>query len=236
MKALELHPWQVSSSQAQAIQRELAGRVLTQKLEEQPQFIAGVDISPGDEVGMTRGAVVVLTFPDLEVAEVRVAEVNSNFPYIPGLLSFREIPALLPVLEQLDIRPDLLLVDGQGLAHPRRFGLACHLGVLLDLPTIGCAKSRLVGSHNPVGVEVGDWAKVEDRGERVGLALRSKSGARPLYISAGHKIDLEGARRWVMACCRGHRLPEPIRLAHLAAAGRLAPGVREPAQAKAFAV
>src|SRR3989304_942009 len=197
MRVRSLHPWNVSPREAMAIQLKLRARL---RLDGGGPFatVAGIDASYDETSHLRFAGVVVMSGNGRQVLETAISVVTARFPYIPGLLSFRETPAVSEAWTKLKTLPDCLICDGHGLAHPRRFGLACHLGVLLDLPTIGCAKSRLVGSHNPVGVEVGDWAKVEDRGERVGLALRSKSGARPLYISAGHKIDLDGARRWGM--------------------------------------
>ena len=148
---------------------------------------------------------------------------NLYFPYIPGLLSFREAPLILAACEQLDLIPDLVLVDGQGIAHPRRFGLASHLGLFLNIPTIGCAKSLLCGAHEIPDSEPGNYAEIIDKSEIIGAALRTKPGVKPVYVSIGHKIDLETAIRWVMNCCRGYRLPEPARLAHLAAGGNLKP-------------
>ena len=164
---------------------------------------------------------VVLRYPELVLAESKTAREQLDFPYIPGLLSFRESPLILAACERLSVSPDLVLVDGQGIAHPRHLGLASHLGLLWDKPTIGCAKSLLCGWHQPVGPEPGSYAELIDDNEVIGAALRTKEGSAPLYISIGHKIDLATALQWVLNCCRGYRLPEPTRLAHLAAAGKL---------------
>ena len=180
-----------------------------------------MDISPPDGQGVVRAAVVVMSLPDLAVVEVKSAQGKPGFPYVPGLLSFREAPLVLEALERLAIMPDFLLADGQGVAHPRRFGLACHLGLLTGLPTIGCAKSILRGKHGPLGQEKGSWALLEDRDDVVGAALRTRQGVTPVYVSIGHKVGLPSALRWVLACCARFRLPEPTRLAHHAAAGRL---------------
>jgi deoxyribonuclease V len=169
--------------------------------------------------------IVVLSYPDLATIEVATAERPVSFPYVPGLLSFREAPAVLAAAESLRNEPDLIIVDGQGIAHPRRFGIAAHLGLLLDRPTIGCAKSRLVGRHDPVGPQAGDSAVLRDGGDEIGMVLRTKAGSNPLFVSIGNKIDLPTAVRFVLATGRGYRLPEPTRRAHLAAAGKLeAPG------------
>jgi deoxyribonuclease V len=163
----------------------------------------------------------VLSYPDLAVVEIGAVEQTVDLPYIPGLLSFRESPVILAAYEKLRLKPDLILVDGQGIAHPRRFGIASHLGVLLDIPAIGCAKSLLCGGHDWLGVEAGSVAQLEHDGEVIGMALRTKTGVRPVYVSIGHKVDLTAAVSWVSNCCRGYRLPEPTRLAHLAASGNL---------------
>jgi deoxyribonuclease V len=221
MQALSLHPWRVTPPQAQRIQQELASRVSTQNQVGPLRRVAGVDIAVDRSRNMARAAVVVLSYPELALLERRVVEKELTFPYIPGLLSFRETPPLLAAFEGVEERPDLLLADGQGLAHPRRFGIACHLGLLLDLPTIGCAKSRLVGNHGPVPAEVGGYAKLVDEGEVIGAAVRTRAGTSPIYISIGHKVDLPTAIELVLACVRGFRLPEPTRQAHLAAGGSL---------------
>jgi len=199
----------------------LAAQVTRSSQVTTPRFIAGVDISAANAQGMATGAVVVLEYPELRVVETQVAQGRPNFPYVPGLLSFRESPLTLAACEKLTITPDLILVDGQGIAHPRRLGLASHLGLFLDTPTIGCAKSLLCGQHEEPGAKPGSYAEVVDRGETIGVALRTRPGVKPVYVSIGHKVDLETAIYWVMKCCRDYRLPEPTRLAHLAAGGNL---------------
>jgi len=188
---------------------------------ESPRFIAGVDISVKREGGQATGAVVILQYPELRVLEVKVIGGRLDFPYIPGLLSFRESPLMLAACQELTLVPDLILVDGQGIAHPRRMGLASHLGLFLDAPTIGCAKSLLCGQHEVPGEEPGSYAEIRDGEEVIGAALRTKPGVNPVYVSIGHKVSLESAIYWVLKCCRGYRLPEPARLAHLAAGGNL---------------
>jgi len=221
VKVGSLHGWRVTTSQAFDIQLRLASQVRRSNEVVSPRFIAGVDISVDRERGMGRGAVVVLSYPELEIAEVQTVEDSIGFPYVPGLLSFREAPITLAACERLEITPDLFLVDGQGIAHPRRLGLASHLGLFLDRPTIGCAKSRLCGSHGTPADEAGGYAELLDNGEVVGVALRTRAGVNPIYVSIGHKLDLESALYWTMQCCRGYRLPEPTRLAHLAAGDNL---------------
>ena len=224
MEVKRRHGWQVSPAQARDIQRRLAGDVSRISEVTSPHFIAGVDISVPRERGVATGAVVVLSYPDLRLVETRVVSGQLEFPYVAGLLSFREAPLTLAACGELSVTPDLILVDGQGIAHPRRMGLASHLGLFLDKPTIGCAKSLLCGSCEMPGEEPGSYTEIVDRGEVIGATLRTKPGIKPVYVSIGHKIDLETAIQWVLNCCRGHRLPEPARLAHLAAGGNLTPG------------
>ena len=217
-----LHSWQVSIREATDIQRSLASQVVQSNEIESPRLVAGMDISGSDARGMAKGAVVVLRYPELAVVESSVVEERVELPYVPGYLSFREAPLLLSACEKLSVTPDLFIADAQGVAHPRRLGLACHVGLFLDVPTIGCAKSILCGRHDALGEEPGDSAPLLDKGEVIGAALRTKRGTKPVYVSVGNKVDLDAAVSWVMACCSGYRLPEPTRLAHLAAAGRLA--------------
>ena len=224
MKVKKLHDWQVSVAQAFDIQLELAARVSRINEVATPCFIAGVDVSVSRVRGIATGAVVILSYPELRLVEIKVVNGKPGFPYIPGFLSFRELPLILAACEKLMVAPDLILVDGQGIAHPRRLGLASHLGLLLDTPTIGCAKSRLCGSHEVPDVERGSYAELMDNDEIIGAALRTKFGTKPVYVSTGHKVDLQAAIHWVLECCRGYRLPEPTRLAHLAAGGNLKQG------------
>ena len=176
--------------------------------------IAGVDVGFEDGGRTTRAAVAVLAYPDLRLRERAIARCPTRFPYVPGLLSFREIPATLAALEQLDGLPDLLLCDGQGFAHPRRFGIACHLGVLTGIPSVGVAKSRLIGEHPEPPPEKGGWVELTDQGKCIGAVVRTRSRVRPLYVSVGHKICLESAIAYVLACTRRYRLPETTRHAH----------------------
>lgn len=221
MKVNRLHQWQVAIAEAKEIQLRLAREVVTEDQVGNPRFVGGVDISSADSDGVARGAIVVLSYPELGVVEIETAEDRLTFPYIPGLLSFRECPLILAACQKLRNTPDLVLVDGQGIAHPRRLGLASHLGLFLGLPTIGCAKSILCGRQKPLGEAVGSHAELIDDGEIIGAALRTKIGVGPIYVSVGHKIRLPSALHWVMECCLGYRLPEPTRLAHSAAGGKL---------------
>ena len=221
MRVHKLHEWHLSLEQAKEIQLSLAGSVMSKNEGIDPHLVAGVDISSSNIQGMARGAAVILSYPELHVVEIKTAESKVALPYIPGLLSFRESPLILAACEKLCNTPDLILVDGQGIAHPRRLGLASHLGLFLEVPTIGCAKSILCGRHEDLREAVGSYAEIVDNGEVIGAALRTKIGIKPIYVSIGHKIDLASALHWVTKCCRGYRLPEPTRLAHLAAGGRL---------------
>ncbi len=218
MKVHHLHPWDISPAQARDLQIQLAGNVsTTPAVPDVVRYLAGLDISPPDSEGIVRGSAVVLEHPSLEVVEVRTAEGKPPFPYIPGLLSFRETPVLLDALEKLETRPDIIYVDGQGLAHPRRFGLACHIGLLTQTPTIGCAKSILVGSHEGLSSSAGSHIPLLHKGEVVGAAVRTRDKVRPMYISPGHLIDTDTSVKWVLASCNGRRMPEPTRKAHQAA-------------------
>jgi deoxyribonuclease V len=221
MQISRLHSWQVSPREAVTIQKQLAGWVSRAGRITNPRFIAGVDTSVARFHGRSTAAVVVLEYPSLRLVETSVVTGQVDFPYVPGLLSFREAPLTLAACEKLVINPDLILVDGQGIAHPRRLGLASHLGLYLDTPTIGCAKSLLCGQYEEPDTEPGSYSNLMDKRETIGAALRTRPGAKPLYISTGHRVDLKTAIRWVLECCRGYRLPEPNRLAHLAASGNL---------------
>ena len=223
MKVARLHSWQVSTGEARDLQEGLAGKVSRSGELKVLRLVAGVDISVRKESGQAAGAVVVLRYPELRVVEIKVARGKLSFPYVPGLLSFREAPLILEACAKLTATPDLVMVDGQGIAHPRRIGLASHLGLCLNTPTVGCAKSLLTGQHDVLGEEPGSSTEIVDRGEVIGAALRSRIGVKPVYISIGHRISLESSIALVLKCCRGYRLPEPTRLAHLAAGGNLRP-------------
>lgn len=216
LHVLQLHRWDVSPSEAVQIQQVIRSRISGTSELGLVRRVAGVDV--GFQSGAAVAAVVVLSYPDLVQIETRLARRPVEFPYVPGLLSFREAPAVLDAIQGIENDPDLIFVDGQGIAHPRRVGIASHVGVLVDRATIGCAKSLLCGKHGVVGDAVGAYAYIVDRGEIIGAALRTKEGVKPVYVSIGHKIDLETAIQFVLSCCRGYRLPEPTRLAHLAAA------------------
>lgn len=221
MRVVRWHNWHVSTGEAIKLQRELASQVLRTSCIDAPRLVAGVDISVNRRAKTGTAAVVVLNFPGLEITEVKTLTDSIRFPYVPGLLSFREAPLILAACEELTVEPDIFMVDGQGIAHPRRLGLAAHLGFCLDVSAIGCAKSRLCGSHDEPGDERGDYAELIDGEETIGAVVRTRSGVKPVYVSIGHKIDLPASINLVLACCRGYRLPEPTRLAHQAAGGYL---------------
>jgi len=214
-----LHPWDVSPKEAVGIQRRLAGSVLTQGRVPSLRRVAGVDVGFEHANTVTRAAVAVLGYPDLEPLTSAVARRPTTFPYVPGLLSFREIPAVLDALQALTVAPDVLLCDGQGIAHPRRFGIACHLGVLTDLPAVGVAKSRLIGEFDPPPQTKGAWRPLTDKGECIGAVLRTRANTRPLFISVGHRLGLPEAIDIVMGCTPRYRLPETTRAAHRLASG-----------------
>ena len=216
----DLSHWPTDFAAAKAIQQRLAPEVVRHnRLPPHIRRVAGVDVGFEDQGAVTRAAVAVLDFPGLELREQAVHREPTRFPYVPGYLSFREVPAVIAAMAMLETAPDLILCDGQGIAHPRRFGIACHLGVLLDIPTIGVAKSRLVGSHGEPGPEKGDMAELEHQGEIIGAVLRTRCRVRPLYISIGHRIDLSTAIDYVLRCTTRYRLPETTRQAHRLASG-----------------
>ena len=208
------HAWNLTPRQAVQLQRDWAPRVEFRDRVGAVHRLAGVDV--GFEAGgsITRGAVAVLSFPALELLESAIVRQPTAFPYVPGLLSFREIPALCAALDHLEQPPDLILCDGQGYAHPRRFGLACHLGVLRDIPSIGVGKTRLVGTFESVPDQRGAWVPLIHKHETVGAVLRTRQGVKPVFVSLGHRLSLEGAVNWVMESTPRFRLPEAIRQAH----------------------
>ncbi|WP_158781649.1 deoxyribonuclease V [Pantoea sp. BAV 3049] len=185
-----------------------------------PRYIAGADVGFEQGGEVTRAALVILDYPSLKMVEHRVARIATTMPYIPGFLSFREYPALLAAWQQLQHQPDLLFVDGQGIAHPRRLGVASHFGLLVDVPTIGVAKSRLCGKFDPLDEEPGARQPLMDKGEQIGWVLRSKRRCNPLFISPGHRISADTALHWVETCLQGYRLPEPTRWADAVASQR----------------
>ncbi|MBL7183602.1 MAG: deoxyribonuclease V [Anaerolineae bacterium] len=228
MRIVAPHRWDVSPSRAKEIQQGLRSRVSTERAFSQVNTVAGVDVSIKGEVA--RAAIVVLSYPELTPVDYSLAELPAKFPYIPGLLAFREAPAVLAALEELKTEPDLFIFDAQGLAHPRRLGLATHLGVIIDRPSIGCAKSRLCGSHHEPGPDRGSYTHLYDDDEIIGAVVRTRTGVNPLYVSIGHQVDLPAAIEYVLGCCTKYRLPETTRYAHRVAGGeRLQIEVSQPA-------
>lgn len=221
--SLNLHPWDLSPAEAARIQIDLRERLVLKWDDRLVTAIGGVDVSVKTDT--VRAAIVVIRFSDLTPLEAATAEVPLDFPYIPGLLAFREGPAVLAAWQILQNKPDLLMFDGQGIAHPRGMGIASLMGLWLERPTIGVAKSRLYGRHAEVGPQHGDRAGLLDRdGDIIGTVLRTREGTNPLYISPGHLIDVKHATEFVLACSAGYRLPEPTRWAHKIAGGGILPG------------
>jgi deoxyribonuclease V len=215
----KLHDWRLEPAEAIRLQRELSTLVREEPLApDSIRLAAGSDMSfaahQNDPDGPVYAGFVTLELPGFAVRERAGVRTHATFPYIPGLLSFREAPPLLEAWEKLIVRPDVLLADGQGRAHPRRFGLACHLGLLLDVPTIGVAKTRFIGTHEPLSEEAGSWTPLLDRDEVIGAVVRTRAGVSPVYVSVGHRVDLPSAIAIVLRCTARTRLPETSRLAH----------------------
>ncbi|WP_250125900.1 deoxyribonuclease V [Chroococcidiopsis sp. CCMEE 29] len=221
MKISQRHAWPLTVEEAIAIQQQLRGEIITSdQLKEPVQYVAGVDMGFEAAGTISRAAVAVLSFPDLQLQESAIARRPTSFPYVPGFLSFREIPAVLDALEKISTVPDLILCDGQGIAHPRRLGIACHLGLIVDIPTIGVAKSLLIGKHQEVPDSRGSWQPLINRGETIGAVLRTRVGTKPLYVSSGHRVSLPTAIDYVLRCTPKYRLPETTRIADKLASGK----------------
>jgi deoxyribonuclease V len=216
MNITPLHGWDLKPKEAVALQRELADRV--DRLTPLPSctFVAGADASYNRFSPICFAAVVVLRTSDWTIVETQTAVRETTFPYVPGLLTFREAPVLLEAFAKLQHRPDAAILDGQGIAHPRRLGLSAHVGLWLDFPCVGCAKSLLIGTYREPGPKAGSRTRLLDHGEVIGSVLRTRDNVKPVYVSIGHKIDLQSAVRLVQRACRGCRLPEPTRQAHIA--------------------
>jgi deoxyribonuclease V len=211
------HSWDITPREAVAIQNRLRSYVTLTWAHPQVSRVAGLDCSYARGADAGYAVVMVMDWPQLEEIEVAWTMGTVSFPYIPGLLTFREAPLLLQAWGTLRHYPDLIFIDGQGIAHPRRMGLAAHLGVMLDIPAIGCAKTPLVGGNPFVGNTKGDSVPLVHQGKHVGAALRTRTGVKPLYCSPGHRIDLTHTLQWVLAACRDYRIPEPLRRAHIRA-------------------
>jgi deoxyribonuclease V len=215
MKIRRLHSWDLTPTEAVALQRRLADRVEQGPPLARCDLVAGTDISYNRRSKMVYAGVVILRTADLAVVEQQGVVREVTFPYVPGLLSFREIPALLEVFAGIKSAPDAVMVDGHGYAHPRRFGLACHLGLCIGLPTVGCAKSRLIGEFQEPAPEAGAQTPLIHKGDVIGSVVRTRTGVQPVFVSVGNHIDLASAVRLVLRTCRGYRVPEPTRQAHL---------------------
>ncbi|MDR5694222.1 MAG: deoxyribonuclease V [Armatimonadota bacterium] len=224
MDVLALHSWDLTPAEAVQLQLVLRSHLKFKRTPSSLRYVAGADVSYSRSRDVAVAAVAVLTFPELEIAEVSLATGTLAFPYVPGLLAFREVPLLLVAFRKIRTEPDAILVDGHGIAHPRRFGIACHLGLHLERPTAGCGKSLLVGSGEEPPEQPGAWTYLLDGGEQIGAILRTRPGARPVYLSPGHLLDIPGAVEIAWRCCRGYRIPEPIRVAHLASRSALPSG------------
>ncbi len=209
------HPWNLTPKEAIELQKSLRENVRFVKLRKEPKLIAGCDISYNKRSTTIYAGIVVLSYPDLTIVEEATAVTETSFPYIPGLLSFRESPAVLKALEKLRQKPDVLVVDGHGYAHPRRFGIAGHLGLLLDIPTIGCAKSVLTGTYKEPEKEKGATSPLIDKEETIGMAVHTRRNVRPVFVSAGHRITVEEAVNIILQSTTKYRLPEPTRRAHI---------------------
>lgn len=217
MKFKNLHNWNVDYREAKRLQKELSERLILQNngLPEAIRIIGGADISYSKRENLFFAAVILLEFSTMDIIEVSSVVEKAEFPYIPGLLTFREGPALLRAFQKIEKTPDVVIFDGQGIAHPRGIGLASHIGLFLDIPTIGCAKKRLVGSAADIERERGNYALLLYKEAVIGAVLRTKRNVKPVFVSQGHKIDLEQAIRITLASSRGYRIPEPTRKAHL---------------------
>ncbi len=211
----DLHPWDVTYKEAVKIQKDLKDKVSLKKINKRIEYIAGLDVSYAKGSNIMWAGVVVLDFPSLNKAEERWSQKKVSFPYIPGLLSFREIPALIDALRKLEIEPDLIFCDGQGIAHPRGLGLASHLGILLNKSTIGCAKSLLVGTYRQVGEDKGNYAYLIHQNRIIGAVVRTRSKVKPIFVSPGYGVMLNDCVKFVLETCSKYRIPEPTRQAHL---------------------
>lgn len=213
MKKIALESWAITVEEATVMQNSLKTQVITEDKLGAVKYVAGLDAAFLDNDRLTKSAAAVFSFPDMQLVETAIATRATTFPYIPGFLSFREIPAYVDVLEKLKLTPDLILCDGQGLAHPRRFGCATHLGVVLDIPTIGVAKTLFIGQHDVLAESKGSWQPLVDNGEVVGAVVRSRTQVKPIYVSIGHRLCLETAIKYVLNCVSEYRLPETTRIA-----------------------
>ena len=210
----KLHSWNVSVEEAIQIQEALKDQIILKKPFSKVRTIGGGDVAYSKNENRLFGAIVVLSFPDMEILDMATADGKIPFPYIPNLLSFREGPILIQIFEKLRVKPDIMVYDGQGIAHPRRFGLASHLGLWFDLPSIGCAKTPLLEGFISPGASKGSFELIRKEGKEVGVVLRTKDNVKPLFISPGHRIDITTSIQLILESCQGFRFPEPLRKAH----------------------
>ncbi|MBE9504073.1 MAG: deoxyribonuclease V [Proteobacteria bacterium] len=215
MNVTKLHSWDLSFKEAVSIQRQLQKNLILSSLPKAPAIIAGADVSYDKNSRIFFSGIVLLTFPDLEIVEEVFFSASVSFPYIPGLLSFREGPVVLEAFKKLKTKPDLIVFDGQGIAHPRGLGIASHMGLILGIPSIGCAKTRLCGEFTEPGREKGDWSPLTLKGTDVGGVVRTKNDVKPVFVSPGHLIDIKSSIDVILQCASKYRLPEPTRQAHL---------------------
>lgn len=213
-----LHDWNISTAEAVSIQKQLSQKIIIDDQFNDIHLIAGTDVGLHKASGQCFGAVVIMSYPDLQVVARAGTYAEAPFPYIPGLLSFRETPLLIEAFQKLDVVPDMIICDGQGIAHPRRFGLACHLGLLLKLPSIGVAKSRLIGKFNDPGIVKGSYSELLHVNSQIGTVVRTRTGVKPCFVSPGYKVSIASATQIALACCTRYRLPETTREAHRYAA------------------
>ncbi len=215
VRPVRRHRWNLTPREAIALQNRMRAGLIIRGGPRSPRLVAGADVAYDKASAMCFAAVVVMRSPEMELVECATAVGKTSFPYVPGLLTFREGPILLAAFGGLRTRPDIVIFDGQGLAHPRRFGLASHMGYLLDIPSIGCAKSILVGEHGPLGARAGDFAWLMDKDERIGAALRTRDNVRPIYVSPGHRVGFRPALRLALSAITRFRVPEPTRMADM---------------------
>lgn len=214
MRVKRIHDWNLTTLEARQLQERLSPSIVQKSLPGSISRVAAADVALDKKGTLGTAAVVVFSFPGLTTLEIAIAGGEVTFPYVPGLLTFREGPVLTQAFQEVTIRPDVVIFDGQGIAHFRGMGIASHMGLLLGIPTIGCAKSPLIKPTRDPGVSRGSWSPIEREGKVVGAALRTRNGVRPVYVSPGHLADLGGSIRLVLYCCRKFRLPEPLRMAH----------------------
>jgi deoxyribonuclease V len=210
----QLHAWNVDYQEAIRIQESLRKRLILKSLQKKISIVAGADVSYSKKTKKVYAAVLVFAYPELDLLESRSSKGNADYPYVPGLLTFREAPVLMKAFTRIQTVPDVVVFDGQGIAHPRSMGLAAHCGILLDLPSIGSAKSRLIGAYDTVGMKRGSYSLLREGSRVIGAVLRTKDNVNPLFVSPGHRMDLEKSVKVTLSLCRGYRLPEPVRQAH----------------------